>query len=128
MRAADTNVIVRLILGERSEQASIASTAMNSGEPIYVSSVVVCELVWVLKSRYQQSRSAIVDAIGRLVQSDQVVMDRDLVLSGLSMLSAGGGFADGVILHEARRAGARDLMTFDRELARIGSPLTTLLR
>lgn len=127
MRAADTNVLLRLIVDEDAPQTALAAKVMESGEPVYVSSIVVCELCWVLRSRYRQTSDAIADAIGRLVDSDQVVMDRDLVRSGLSMMAAGGGFADGVVLHEARRAGARDLMTFDRDFASIAAPYVSLI-
>ncbi|MFN3667746.1 MAG: type II toxin-antitoxin system VapC family toxin [Brevundimonas sp.] len=100
---------------------------LEGGEPIYVSPVVACELAWVLRSRYRQSRSDIHEVLGRLLQSDQVVVDRDLIQAGLGMLRAGGDFSDGVILQEARRVGARDLMTFDQNLARAGAPTVTLL-
>lgn len=127
MRAVDTNVLVRLMLGERSAQTEIAQSVMSTGEPIYVSNVVVCELAWVLRSRYRQPKQAVADAITRLIDSDQVVMDRDAAQSGLNLLGGGGDFSDGVILHEARRAGARDLMTFDRDFARAGAPTATLI-
>ncbi|HEV7228203.1 type II toxin-antitoxin system VapC family toxin [Brevundimonas sp.] len=127
MRAADTNVLVRLILGEETAETAAVTTTLSAGEPIYVSNIVMCELVWVLKSRYRQPRAAIAEAMGRLIDSDQVVMDRDAALAGLGMLKAGAGFSDGVILYEARRAGARDLMTFDRDLAKFGGPMATLL-
>ena len=42
--------------------------------------------------------------------------------AGLALLDRGGDFADGVILHEAARAGAAHLVTFDRALGALAEP------
>ncbi len=71
---------------------------------ICVSTIVLCELVWVLKRAYQYTNAEIADALRRLVSSHTVEVDDAAAASGLGMLEAGGYFADGVVLEEARRA------------------------
>jgi predicted nucleic-acid-binding protein len=50
-----------------------------------------------------------------------VETDRPSVEAGLTLLRAGGDFADGVIAFEGRRAGGEIFLTFDKQAARLVS-------
>ena len=76
---------------------------------------VLCEFVWVLSRGYKKSTADIVRAINHLVNCDNVVMNRPAVEAGLSALSAGGDFADGVIAYEGEWLGAEELVSFDKK-------------
>ena len=55
----------------------------------------------------------IASAIHRLINSAKVVTNRLAVEAGLSVLKAGGDFADGVIAYEGNWIGAEELVSFD---------------
>ena len=61
------------------------------------------------------SRSAadVASAIHRLINRANLVTNRLAVEAGLSVLEAGGDFADGVIAYEGNWPGAEELLCFD---------------
>lgn len=126
--AADTNVLVRFLTWDDEAQATEAARVIESAEAIFISTIVLCELVWVLKRAYRYPTADIATAIRRLIESRSIDTNRAAAEAGLRLLEAGGDFADGVILFEAGKAKAARLVTFDRTLAdRAGPDTVTLL-
>jgi len=115
--AVDTNVLVRYLTWDDVPQAKAAAAAIESGEIVAISSIVLCELVWVLKRAYRLTNTEIADAMQFVIESRNVEVDRPAAEVGLYMLSRGGDFADGIIQHDASRARCRHVVTFDREFA-----------
>jgi len=85
---------------------------MQEAELIAVPVPVLCEFVWVLRRGYKKSVSDISKAIQRLTKSANVVVNRPAVEAGLSVLDAGGDFADGVIAYEGNWLGAEEFVSF----------------
>ncbi len=112
---ADTNVLLRAIVGDDATQSAVAIEALESADMVAVSLQSLCELVWVLGRRYGVSRSDIGVAIRRLMETRNVVLNRPAVELGLSMLEAGGDFADGVIAYDGAFLGAETFVSFDRK-------------
>jgi predicted nucleic-acid-binding protein len=108
--AVDTNVLVRYLTWDDVAQAKAAAAAIEGGEIVAISSIVLCELVWVLKRAYRLSNTEIADAMQFVIESRNAEV-------GLQMLRRGGDFADGIIWHDASRARCRHVATFDRALA-----------
>lgn len=117
--AVDTNVLVRYLTWDDAKQAAEAATAIEAAEIIVVSSIVLCELVWVLKRAHRYGEEQIVDTVRCLIELSNIEVDRPAAEAGLSTLARGGDFADGVILHEADRAKCGRIVTFDQEFARL---------
>lgn len=84
-----------------------------------MTSQTLCELVWVLKRVYNFSSEELETAIRFLAETDTVTVDNGAVREGLSFVTAGGDFADGVIAFEGRRLGGQFFATFDRKAASI---------
>jgi predicted nucleic-acid-binding protein len=61
----------------------------------------------------------IAEAIRRLMNSANVLVNRPAVELGLAMLKAGGDFADGVISYEGSWLGAETFVSFDKEATRL---------
>jgi hypothetical protein len=59
------------------------------------------------------------DAIQRLMNVVNVVMNRPAVEAGLSVLAAGGDFADGIIAYEGDWLGAEEFVSFDSKATSI---------
>lgn len=111
---ADTNVLVRFIVGDDERQARAAIRALENAEMVAVSSHALCELVWVLDRSYGVARRDIVDTIRKLANAQNVEVDRPAVEAGVAMLEAGGDFADGVIAHEGQWLGGETFLSFDK--------------
>ena len=111
--AADTNVLVRAAVQDDPQQARQAAKLLQQAELVAVPVPVLCELVWVLRRGYKKSASEISDAIRRLMKSANVVVNRPAIEAGLSVLEAGGDFADGVIAYEGDWLGADEFVSFD---------------
>ena len=109
---ADTNVLVRAAVKDDVRQARRAAKVLQEAELVAVPIPVLCEFVWVLRRGYKKSVSDIPDAIHRLMNGVNVVMNRPAVEAGLSILGAGGDFADGVIAYEGDWLGAEEFVSF----------------
>ena len=110
---ADTNVLVRAAVQDNPQQARLAAKLLQQAELVAVPVPVLCEFVWVLRRGYRKSVPEISDAIRRLMKSAHVVMNRPAIEAGMSVLDAGGDFADGVIAYEGEWLGAEEFLSFD---------------
>lgn len=115
--AVDTNILVRYLTWDDLVQARAASRLIESGETIAISSIVLCELVWVLRRAYRLSAAEIADAVHEIIESRNVAVDRPAAETGLDLLRRGGDFADGIIRYDADRARCRHIATFDQDFA-----------
>jgi predicted nucleic-acid-binding protein len=118
---ADTNVLLRITLRDDPEQAGIAQDALRQATLLTISLPTFSEFAWVLAQGYKQKPSQIALAIESFLQIGIVETDRPSVEAGLTLLRAGGDFADGVIAFEGRRAGGEIFLTFDKQAARLVS-------
>jgi predicted nucleic-acid-binding protein len=111
----DTNVLIRAMTDDEPRQGQIAQTELAQAEGIALALPALCELVWVLSSRYKFRSEEIARAIRRLIEGVNVMVDRPAVEAGLAFLDAGGDFADGLIAYEGRWLGADTFVSFDRK-------------
>jgi predicted nucleic-acid-binding protein len=111
--AADTNLLLRYVLADDPVQYKQALEMMERAEVVAVTTVALCELVWVLRSSYGVSLENIAATIAGLGETSKIVMDRAAVDAGLVMLRAGADFADGVIAYEGRWLGGDTFVSFD---------------
>jgi predicted nucleic-acid-binding protein len=116
---ADTNVLLRLVMGDDEAQSLAALEAMESASLIAISVHSLCELAWVLGASYAMPRHDIAATIRSLVQARHVVVNRPAVEAGLSLLDAGGDFADGVIAFDGQWLGADTFLSFDKKAVKL---------
>ena len=113
--AVDTNVLVRAVMGDDPAQAAVAAKVLMDAELIAIALPCLCELVWVLLRVYRLGPADAASAIRALLACSNVEMNRPAVEAGLSMLDAGGDFADGVIAYEGNWLGGETFISFDRQ-------------
>lgn len=113
--AVDTNVILRLLLGDDPRQEQIAASELDRADGVILPVVALCETVWVLTSRYGLSRAEVAENLRELIAVPSVEYDRPEVEAGLAMLDLGGDFADGVIARNGRARRAEVFVSFDRK-------------
>jgi predicted nucleic-acid-binding protein len=116
---ADTNVLVRAITGDSGRQSKAAQAQLANAELVAIPLPLLCELVWVLSQGYQVPSAEVAEAIRRLMNSANVVVDRAAAEAGLALLDAGGDFADGVIAHEGSWLGADTFVSFDKKAVKL---------
>ncbi|MCE9524236.1 MAG: type II toxin-antitoxin system VapC family toxin [Alphaproteobacteria bacterium] len=116
---ADTNVLVRAIVGDDARQSRTAQAALSNADEVALALPALCELVWVLAQGYNISSAEIAETIRRLMNGASVLVNRPAAEAGLSFLEAGGDFADGVIAFEGRWLGADVFASFDRKAVKL---------
>jgi predicted nucleic-acid-binding protein len=112
---ADTNVLVRAVVADDKKQARAAARALKGAELIAVTLPSLCEFVWVLRRVYRFGQEDIVAALEALLNAENVAVNRPAVDAGLSMLKAGGDFADGLIAYEGAWLGGDTFVSFDKQ-------------
>jgi len=120
VRTLDTNVIVRLLVGDDPRQTPIAEQAfleaIASGG-VYLPDVVLAEVAWVLRG-YGLERQVRHGLLERLVRTRGVVVDDiDGVIDALEHFRMEGDLADQLILERAARAGALPVLSFDQRFS-----------
>jgi predicted nucleic-acid-binding protein len=114
--SVDTNVLVRYLTRDNEDEAARAKALLSKG-PVLVTTTVILELAWVLRSRYGFSPDEIVQVMTVMAQTDGIIIEPSARLpSVLAAVSRGLDFADA--LHVAGSADADSFATFDRALAR----------
>ncbi|WP_336969943.1 type II toxin-antitoxin system VapC family toxin [Brevundimonas aurantiaca] len=116
---ADTNVLLRAVVGDDEIQQRIAIEALEAADRVAVTNQCLCEFAWVLARGYRASREDIATAIRRLLDMRNISVDRPAAEAGLAVLEAGGDFADGVIAHEGQWLGGETFVSFDVQAVRL---------
>ena len=111
---ADTNVLVRVVVGDDAAQAAMAQALLQQATVVAVPVPVFCEFAWVLQRGYGYGTGEIAAAIKAIAAIDAVVIDSPAVDAGLAALRAGGDFADGAIAAQGERLGGTVFASFDR--------------
>jgi len=125
---ADTNVLVRALVGDDERQGKAAQAALADAETVALALPALCELVWVLAQGYKIPSRDIAEAIRRLMNSANVVVNRPAAEAGLAVMDAGGDFADGVIAYEGNWLGADIFLSFDRKAVKLMEGQGTAVR
>lgn len=122
MIGLDTNVLLRFLLkddelqGERASRAIRQAVARN--EPVFVGTIVLCETMWVLASRYGYRRPQLVGLLEELLDTSRFEIERrDLVRKALDDYRANkADFADCLIGRTNEAHGSQHTLTFERSL------------
>ena len=116
MAALDTNVVVRLLVGDDAKQA-LAAEKLVASEACTVAPSVLMECEWVLRAVYRLDPALIAASLRDLLALRHIeALDPVLTQQALRGYEAGLDFADA--LHAAQRRDGERFATFDRSLAR----------
>ena len=114
MLAVDTNLIVRYLTGDHPRQSAKARAVID-GVDVFVSTTVVLETEWVLRSVYSYDPAQICAALRAFAGLSRVSLeDPALVATALDRAARGLDFADA--LHLGRAEDCDAFITFDRRL------------
>lgn len=124
MKAVDTNVLVRFLVGDDEQQArkvyDIFRQAEQEGEQFYVPLLVVLELLWVLESAYDVPRQEILDALSDLTFMSVLRFESQGVIRRFVNSARDNVFdlLDLLIAHAAEASGCEKILTFDKRASR----------
>ena len=119
MAAADTNVLVRLVVADHPAQLRAARRCIAENGPLYVSQVALVETIWVLGYTYRLARRDLGAVVEQILAGADFLLERptEVAAALASYRSSRADFADCLLLANAQAAGMLPLATFDRRLA-----------
>ena|SRR5258706_11835096 len=119
MRAADTNLLVRLFAHDNPGQVAAVEAFISGGA--WVSHLALVECIWVLASGFSKGHHELAAAVEILLNhTELVVQEPKTVQAALALFRKRPklGFSDCMLVELARSAGHTPLGTFDRALGR----------
>lgn len=121
MLAADTNVWARAYLNDDAVQAAKARSALaqaRSQEGVFVPLLILAELSWVLRGRWERER--VLNTIEGMLKARGVSVESPAVARRALEAARKGraGFADHLIAEVAFEFGAGEIITFDKDFGR----------
>jgi predicted nucleic-acid-binding protein len=127
----DTNVVVRLLVGDDPAQQRIAREylALRSSpdDPAWVDRIVAVETIWVLERSYGFSSAQIATAFEKLLDTAELAFeDHALVRRAVAAYRRGAGFADALLALANETVGCTTTITFDSRAAKQLRQLTLL--
>lgn len=120
MIAIDTNVLVRYLAQDDEAQAELSTKLIESSAEIFLSSMVLCEMVWVLSRAYGYKRSQICHVLKQILMTESFIIENpDLVWSSIYDFEKGNGdFSDCLIANTAHRHSVDTTFTFDKKASK----------
>ncbi len=123
MTGLDTNVLVRYIMQDdvvQSRKAVRLLESLSADEPGLVTALTVVELYWVLSKSYGLSKPEFVRCLRLLLSTQELVVERDDVVTRALKIFEGGpvDFADCLIEQTASALGCVRTLTFDVKAAK----------
>lgn len=124
MKAIDTNILIRFLIGDDELQAKKVYTIFKKAESekkeLFVPLLVILEMVWVLESVYDILRAEILDAINDLLLMPIFKFDQLSALQQFDHSSQGNTYdlSDLIIAHSAKTNGCETVITFDEKVSK----------
>ena len=120
MKGADTNLLVRFLIGDVDEHMRKVVELLEGGEQLFINEAVLTELTWVLTASYKFTKKELVEAYDSLMESSGFIFfDQDLVIKSLALyINSSAGFNDCLIC-EMNKAKNLTTQTFDKKAAKL---------
>jgi predicted nucleic-acid-binding protein len=119
MIGLDTNILVRYLTRDDEQQWQQAVTIIQQNQPCFVTHIVLCELVWVLRgANYGFRKDEIINVLEAMLHSAAFEFENrstiDQVLQRYKQGKA--DFSDYLIGAVSRQAGCTETASFDSKL------------
>ena len=124
MKAIDTNILVRFLVGDDQKQAErvykLFKRTESRQKELFVSLLVVLELLWVLEAVYQINRKEILDSLSDLLLMP-IFKFENLNAIQKFIVSANNNkydLSDLLIAHASNSLGCETVLTFDKKVSK----------
>lgn len=124
----DTSVVIRLLMGEPTEQSELATQFLKehstAGIAIHVSDLVLAEAYFALQSYYQLPKADALTALSLFARHSGVMVTpvASAVLAHTKLATAKPGFVDRLI-HGSSHAAGHTLVTFETAAKKLPATL-----
>ncbi|MFP4306935.1 MAG: PIN domain-containing protein [Desulfococcaceae bacterium] len=125
MIGLDTNVIVRFLVNDDVQQAEIVEKRLveieSSGESVLISTLVLLEVFWVLRSAYGFSQEQIINAVQNFTGLDIVELEDENLFYELenSHSKYSADLADQIIILNYLELNCETCITFDKKASKV---------
>lgn len=122
MKGLDTNVVLRFLVRDDEQQWQIAdryiNEALQANEFCLINNIVLCEVVWVLRSRYKLSREKLIETLENVLKANIFVFEnREAIQWAIEQMKSGNAdFSDYLITRLNQLAGCQETASFDAKL------------
>jgi len=124
MKGVDTNILVRFLTSDDELQAQKVYKLFKGAElkkkELFVSLLVVLELIWVLESAYKVSRNEILESLSDLISMPILKFENFTVLQQFINAAKDNKYdlSDLLIAHSAKFQGCQSTLTFDKKASK----------
>ncbi len=125
MAALDTNVLVRFLMQDEPAQLRSAQrlirNSLSAGELLFVPVTVALELEWVLRSRFELDKPAVLQTFSQLLSTVELRFEAAAAIEWAlkQYKDATADFSDCLHAALASQAGEQPLWTFDKAAAKL---------
>ncbi len=119
MIGLDTNVVIRYLVQDDLEQSTIATTFIEQKctetKPGFICHIVLCEVIWVLKTCYQVPKEKLVDIIQVLMETKQLsIQEPQVAWEALQVYQEStADFSDALLARVNQSKGCEYTVSFD---------------
>jgi len=123
----DTNVIVRYIVQDDPEQSAIATQFIDNlckdDNVIFISGMMLCELVWVLESTYNYPKESIAEVLEKILRTREFHIHQPEILWNAyhDYKKMNIDFSDSYIAHLNAANECEYTVTFDKKATRLSA-------
>ncbi len=124
MKGIDTNILVRFLVGDDSDQSQVVYNLFKKIElnkiELFVSLLVVLELLWVLESVYQIERNRIIDSLADLILMPILKFENIEAIQKFIIAAKNSKYdlSDLLIVHASNSYGCEAVFTFDKKASK----------
>ena len=125
MRFIDTNIIIRFLTDDVPEKADACEEVFKrearKEERVFITDLVVAEIVWVLESVYGLSKKEIQDKVEKILNTPNLFcLHKDIILGALILCAEKDiDFIDAYNALTLKEKGIKELYSYDRHYEQI---------
>lgn len=128
MVGIDTNILIRYLTQDDSEQLNKINHFFFSEQKVFLANVVIAETVWTLRRFYKWERKEIVIALEALLEIPHCIFeDRASIAHATWAYQSKGDWADHLIQAQCQQHQCTALATFDQKFAQFYPGFVKLL-
>lgn len=125
MRFVDTNVFLRFLVNDIPEQAdaceAVFRRAVTGEEALYTTDMVMAEIVWVLESYYELSRSEVRAKMEKILNTPGLTFgNKEVIIHALALYDEKGvDYIDAYNAHILKAMGIEEIYSYDKHYDRL---------